>query len=145
MEKNFLPNTPLSFEFPILPTELINEILVKLLVKSLVKFSCVSKFWLRLISSPDFVKARLIIYANNKAYHRLMLGFDLPENYLKNCSISSLLFDHVTMTINLDYPPKESHQSIKIVGSINGLICVAIKEKDSFLWNPSIRKLKKFA
>uniref|UniRef100_M1D3E7 F-box n=1 Tax=Solanum tuberosum TaxID=4113 RepID=M1D3E7_SOLTU len=73
----------------------------------------------------------------------LMLGFDLPENNLKDCSVSSLLSDHVTTTIDLDYPPKESHQSTKIVGSVNGLICVAIEKKDLFLWNPSIRKLKK--
>ncbi|KAK4732784.1 hypothetical protein R3W88_025772 [Solanum pinnatisectum] len=61
-----------------------------------------------------------------------MLGFDLPENNLKDRSVSSLLSDHVTTTIDLDYPPKESHQSIKTVGSVNGLIC-----------NPSIMKLKK--
>ncbi|XP_055814316.1 F-box/kelch-repeat protein At3g23880-like [Solanum dulcamara] len=132
-----------SFIFPILPTELINEILVRLPVKSLVKFRLVSKTWLRLISSSDFVKTHINISANNKAYHRLMLGFDRPENNLKGCSVSSLLYDHVTRAIDLDYPPKKSHQTIKIVGSVNGLICVAIEEKDLFIWNPSIRKLTK--
>ncbi|CAN4120765.1 unnamed protein product [Withania somnifera] len=134
-----------SSEFPILQADLINEILLKLPVKSLVKFKCVSKSWLHLISSPKFVKSHLSISANNKGYtrHRFMLEF-YPPKYLKDCSVSSLLNDHVTRAVDLDCPMEKSqNQSIGVVGSVNGLICLSIAEKDLFLWNPSIRKFKK--
>ncbi|KAH0709555.1 hypothetical protein KY284_010982 [Solanum tuberosum] len=133
----------LTFTSVVLPIELITEILLRLPVKPLLRFRSVSKSWLGLISSRKFVNTHLNISANNKAFHRLILGFDPPENNLKDCSLDSLLYDHVTRAIDLDYPPKKSYESIKVVGSINGVICVAIEQKDLFLWNPSIRKLKK--
>ncbi|PHT39264.1 hypothetical protein CQW23_22837 [Capsicum baccatum] len=123
----------LSSEFPVLPADLISEILFKLPLKSLLKFKSVSKSWLGLISS------------DNKYYtrHRFMLGFD-PRKYIKDCSVSSLLYDHVTRAIDLDFPLNKSNESsIKAVGSANGLICVVISYSDLFLWNPSIRKFKK--
>ncbi|WMV28831.1 hypothetical protein MTR67_022216 [Solanum verrucosum] len=40
-----------------LPEELIEAILVRVPVKYLLQFKCVSKYWLNLISSPEFVKA----------------------------------------------------------------------------------------
>ncbi|KAM3249636.1 hypothetical protein P3L10_011406 [Capsicum annuum] len=100
----------LSSEFPVLLADLISEILFKLPLKSLLKFKSVSKSWLGLISS------------DNKYYtrHRFMLGFD-PRKYIKDCSVSSLLYDLVTRAIDLDFPPNKSNESsIKAVGSSNG-------------------------
>ncbi|XP_060181742.1 F-box/kelch-repeat protein At3g23880-like [Lycium barbarum] len=132
-------------EIPILPPELITEILSRLPVKSLLRFRCVSKSWLSLICSNEFINIHLSLSSNNKEYthHRLMLSFVQPEYNLKDCSLGSLLNGGDTEAFDLDYPMKNPHKSVWIVGSVNGLICVAIEENDLFLWNPSIRKFKK--
>ncbi|XP_059295863.1 F-box/kelch-repeat protein At3g23880-like [Lycium ferocissimum] len=132
----------------ILPQELITDILLKLPVKPLLKFRCVSKSWLALISSPQFVKTHLSICANDKDYtnHRVVLKVNSPEFNLKDCSLNSLLYDPVTEAFDLGYPmknPRKPLRSIRIVGSVNGLICLVIGVNDFFLWNPSIRKFKK--
>ncbi|PHT39293.1 hypothetical protein CQW23_22866 [Capsicum baccatum] len=139
------PSTSMQDSIPLLPPELITEILSRLPVKSLLKFRCVSKSWLALISSPEFINTHLIVSANNKEYlhHRLMLSFVQPEYNLKDCSLGSLLDGNVTEAFDLDYPMKIPHKSVWIVGSVNGLICLAIEENDLFIWNPSIRKFKK--
>ncbi|PHT51659.1 hypothetical protein CQW23_06121 [Capsicum baccatum] len=72
-----------------------------------------------------------------------MLGVDPPENNLKDYSVSSLLYDHVTEAIDLHCPMKKSYQLIKLANSINNLIFLDIGKKDLFLWNPSIWKVKK--
>ncbi|KAF3629915.1 putative 60S ribosomal protein L13a-4-like [Capsicum annuum] len=131
-----------SFEFPILPADLIYEILLKLPVKSFLKFRSISKSWLGLISSLEFVNTHLSISANNKdfTHHRLMLRFDPPYYGLQDCSFSFSLFnDSVTEAFDLiRYPIKT-----EIVGSVNGLVCLTIEEKHLLIWNPSIRKFKK--
>ncbi|WMV37479.1 hypothetical protein MTR67_030864 [Solanum verrucosum] len=122
-----------NFESSVLLGELITEILLKLQVKHLLKFNCVSKFLLGLICSLEFVKIHLRRSANEKTCHRHMLKFDSPENNLKDCSVNSLFYDHVTRTIDVDYLPKVSYESIKFVGSVNVLICVAIEETYVFI------------
>ncbi|KAG5583966.1 hypothetical protein H5410_044400 [Solanum commersonii] len=97
---------------PILPVELIIEILLRLPVKSLLKF-------------------------------RLLLRFIQPHHHLMDCSISSLLYDSDPKTFQLDYPMQNPCKSVMILDSVNGLICLSI-DKDLILWNPSIRKFKKF-
>ncbi|KAL0396860.1 UNVERIFIED_CONTAM: F-box protein CPR1 [Sesamum calycinum] len=44
-----------------------------------------------------------------------------------------------TEAVNIDYPRKHPYRAVWVVGSCNGLICIAINEKDLFLWNPSTR------
>ncbi|KAG5586711.1 hypothetical protein H5410_047145 [Solanum commersonii] len=58
------------------PAEPVTEILLRLLVKPLLKFS-------KSDNNKDFT------------HHRFMLSFNLPMNNLKDCSISFLLYDFV--------------------------------------------------
>ncbi|WMV47873.1 hypothetical protein MTR67_041258 [Solanum verrucosum] len=135
---------------PNLPTELILEILLKLPVKSLLQFRSVSKSWLSLISSPEFVKAHLSSSASNKNYthHGVMVKVSTESVFVvKDCSLRSLLYHPVTEAFDLDYPGKSPNHYLWFVGVVNGLICFSIRLFDGlydlFLWNPSIRKYKK--
>ncbi|KAL3328928.1 hypothetical protein AABB24_036174, partial [Solanum stoloniferum] len=138
------------FTLPTLPSELIVEILLRVPVKFLLQFRCVSKSWLDLISSPKFVKTHLSLSVKNKDYphHRVVLtvrnesisGESRPVH--SDYSLSSLRNNSVIDPFVLDFPMKKRQQGISIVGSVNGLICVAIGDGDLFIWNPSIRKFK---
>ncbi|XP_016470083.1 F-box/kelch-repeat protein At3g23880-like [Nicotiana tabacum] len=69
-------------------------------------------------------------------------------HYVKECSLSALLYDFVAEAFDLDYPGKIPGYYPSIVGSFNGLLCLAVAATDRllynlFLWNPSIRKYKK--
>ncbi|KAK6780926.1 hypothetical protein RDI58_023110 [Solanum bulbocastanum] len=135
---------------PAFPSELIVEILLRVPVKFLLQFRCVSKSWLALISSPKFVKTHLSLSVKNKDYphHRVVLtvrnesisGESRPVH--GDYSLSSLRNDSVIDPFVLDFPMKKPQQGISIVGSVNGLICVAIGDGDLFICNPSIRKFK---
>lgn len=125
-----------------LPEEIIQEILLRLPVKSLLKSRCVSKSWLSLISSPQFVKAHLKLSAENAdhANHRIIFTFTNPCFNLKQCWVSSLMVEPWTVASNIDYPNKSPYRAVWVVGSCNGIVCVAIDEKDIFLWNPCTRQ-----
>ncbi|KAK4430145.1 F-box/kelch-repeat protein [Sesamum alatum] len=128
-------------EIPKLPEEIIVEILTRLPVKSLLKFRCVSKSWLSVISSPQFIKTHLRFWAKDATFskYRIMLTISDPGFNLKHCSVRSLMCEPSTEAFNIDYPRKHRYRAVWVVGSCNGLICIAINEKDLFLWNPSTR------
>lgn len=114
-------------------------------MKSLLKFRCVSKLWRSLISSPQFVKTHLSVSAKNKDYthHRLVLTeirnlfTSLDVQYiLRDCSVKSLRNDSVIEALDLNYYPMNNPKlSVSTVGSVNGLICLAIDGNDLVLWN----------
>ncbi|PHU21354.1 hypothetical protein BC332_06461 [Capsicum chinense] len=146
---------------PTLPLELVTEILSRLPIKTLLKFKCVSKSWLALISSPEFVKFHLSLNTNNKEYthHKFLMNcrpsynfkdcsYKVLMNYhptynFKDCSLSSLYNESSTEAKELDYPMKSysMHRRVpygdSIIGSANGLICLVIGKTKFFLWNPS--------
>ncbi|KAG5594931.1 hypothetical protein H5410_036163, partial [Solanum commersonii] len=88
-----------NFESSVMLGELITKIL--------------SRLQLGLIYSLEFVKIHLRRSANEKTCHRLMLKFDSPKNNLKDCSVNSIFYDHVIRTIDVDYLPKISYETIK--------------------------------
>ncbi|XP_060216335.1 F-box/kelch-repeat protein At3g23880-like [Lycium barbarum] len=135
-----------------LPPELIVEIILRLPVKSLLQYRCVSKSWRDLISSHKFIKNHVAISGNNKdCTHHRILWWEVLRCNLKNVSLSSLLYvDSVSEIIDSDYPmkypyiPARRHIAVQIMGSVNGLICLAIEKENFFFWNPSLRKFKNF-
>ncbi|XP_016499585.1 F-box/kelch-repeat protein At3g23880-like [Nicotiana tabacum] len=136
-----------NLKIPALPPELITEILSRLPVKSLLQFRSVSKSWVAIISSPEFIKIHLSLSANkNKedTHHILKLGLSGSGWKFKDCPLSSLFCDSVVNeAFDLVYPIKNASKDISIVGSCNGLILLAHYSEYSLLWNPTIRKCKK--
>ncbi|KAM3249609.1 hypothetical protein P3L10_011379 [Capsicum annuum] len=130
-------------KIPTLPLELIIEILSRLPVKSLLKFTCVSKSWLDLISSPEFIKSQLELSANNKynTHQRLKLYY---RNEYSFRSLRSLLYEpDKEEASDSNYPIKKLKSSSYSMGSVNGLICLVDESDDLYLWNQSIRKYRK--
>ncbi|XP_073131647.1 F-box/kelch-repeat protein At3g23880-like [Henckelia pumila] len=127
-----------------LPEEILVEILAKLPVKSLLRFRCVSRSWLELISSQHFIKAHLNSSRQdlNLSNYKIMLSIrEFPTYDLKYCPLNFLLHEPwSTDASSIDYPKSSS---VCVVGSCNGLICLVINEKDLFLWNPSTRQSRK--
>ncbi|XP_059291384.1 F-box/kelch-repeat protein At3g06240-like [Lycium ferocissimum] len=125
---------------PILPQELITAILVRLPVKSLLQFKCVSKDWFSLISSPSFIRTHLSFSVKNCTHHRFLLISG--RHIIKHCSFSSLFNESSIKALDLDYTMKTPYNSVHIVGSVNGLICFLIGLNGLVLWDPSTRKFK---
>lgn len=135
-----------------IPDDLMIEILSWLPVKSLLKFKCVSKSFLAIISSPDFIRTH-VRKNNEKMDHRVICHVDYPDSGsdLREFPLKSALNEPVTQATNIDYPKRYNRiRSFKIVGSCNGLVCVTFPDKRSkngdsgfLLWNPSMKKYRK--
>ncbi|KAK4424758.1 F-box/kelch-repeat protein, partial [Sesamum alatum] len=144
-----------SWPLPNLPEEIIMQILLRLPVKSLLKFRCVSQSWRFLISSYNFAKAHIEVSTKNSKYahDRLIFGSrDLPVD-LYTCSLRSIVEDVSSGSIYpmideslivdrvwFDCPLCELHDVICQEGSCNGLVCLALSVSTLILWNPTTRK-----
>ncbi|KAJ8766490.1 hypothetical protein K2173_022549 [Erythroxylum novogranatense] len=127
------------------PRELVVDILSRLPVKSLCKFRCVSKSWLSMISSTHFAKIHLGFARRNKAVEcsRQRLIMSCQNLYSAEYgSIGSCRDDiREIQAVKLDYAWKSYW--IDVVGSCNGLLCIAPNENTLFLFNPSTRESKR--
>ncbi|KAG8388461.1 hypothetical protein BUALT_Bualt02G0128200 [Buddleja alternifolia] len=148
-----------KLEEPTVPEEIITEILLRLPVKSLLKFKCVSKSWFVLISSYEFAKSHLKLSTKNDIYAHDRLVFVLGSKLLPmdiytcslqsvfECSASNGYVCPVTDAnlpvhrVSIDYP-YEANDWIWLEGSCNGLVCVSLSVSTLILWNPATRKLK---
>ncbi|KAG4941562.1 hypothetical protein JHK87_045433 [Glycine soja] len=116
-----------------LPQELIIEILLRLPVKSLVRFKCVCKLWLSLISDPHFA----ISHFEQAAIHneRLVLLAPCAREFRSIDFNASLHDNSASAALKLDFlPPKPYY--VRILGSCRGFVLLDCCQS-LHVWNPS--------
>ncbi|KAH7844339.1 hypothetical protein Vadar_026970 [Vaccinium darrowii] len=123
--------------------ELVIEILLRLPVKTLIRFRCVCKSWCTMIYEPQFVKKHLSRATKDGdiTHWRVIIRYRYHD--LKSCSLHSIFHEPYECPVDLYYPFKTLQRGVGIVGSCNGLVCIYYYEKsvDNFyLWNPSTRE-----
>ncbi|XP_031251707.1 F-box/kelch-repeat protein At3g06240-like [Pistacia vera] len=120
-----------------LPQEIIIDILLRLPVKSLCRFRCVSKPWLALINDPHFVTSHL----RHNNTHKLILA----SHSLYSVNHEATPIDEEVVAVKLDFPLKSipRNDQVQIFGSCNGLLCIMPVPKVFFLFNPATREAKR--
>ncbi|XP_047339491.1 F-box protein CPR1-like [Impatiens glandulifera] len=138
----------------LLPDDILSDIFSRLPVKNLLRFRCVSKSWLALISSPDFVKLHLSRSVQTKNnLHIFMwkdnlyrMDFDLDEGVLQPAVVNNLpLSSCPVMALIMELCHGNYDYGIMLYGSCDGLLCMSDANSidDIFICNPSTRKSRK--
>ncbi|KOM41406.1 hypothetical protein LR48_Vigan04g160400 [Vigna angularis] len=118
----------------ILPWELIIEILLMLPVKSLVRFKCVCKSWLSLLSDPHFAISHFQRLSSSST-RLLFIGLPSPE--IRSIDFNASLHDDsASSTLNLNFLPPSTHHNVQIIGSCRGLLLLNSCQS-LWVWNPS--------
>ncbi|MED6139351.1 hypothetical protein PIB30_083048 [Stylosanthes scabra] len=129
-----------------LPQEVMVEILLRLPVKSLLRFKCVSKHWLSLISDPNFAKQHFELSMN--PCHKIICmytsdllawSWDFNKPLLNHSAFS-------TIDLPLAFIPP-NYYWMRIVGSCRGFLLIALNDNillnDLIIWNPTTGSCKK--
>ncbi|BFG22901.1 hypothetical protein CerSpe_091750 [Prunus speciosa] len=146
------------------PQEIIQEILLRLPVKSVIKCTSVCKTWRSMIINQSFIRTHLspTVHVNNlndshlflihrvagtrssTMFHKAIVNDVQEEVY--SLHYDNQAFDEYSK-IEFPIAPKQVlyNQHLRVVGTCNGLICLADDifryGYDIFIWNPAIRKL----
>ncbi|AES68352.1 putative F-box domain, galactose oxidase/kelch, beta-propeller, F-box associated interaction [Medicago truncatula] len=142
-----------SPSLPILPFDLVSEILCRLQVKLLLQLRCVCKSWNSLISDSNFAKKHNRTSAPTRLVHTLTDRVTISDRViydsyefkyvLKSYTFESVLTNKNIKATELDLP---GANRAFFVGSCNGILCLlAIVYGGDWnvrLCNPSIRKFK---
>ncbi|KAL6224803.1 hypothetical protein ACLB2K_003658 [Fragaria x ananassa] len=132
--------------FEDLPQDMKFDIFARLpAVKLLLRLRCVCKSWHTLISSPSFIGAyhkRNVLMPSSSEY--LLIGS--AEN--KKC-FSLFSAETYDKCLDLELPTHGVGLDFGVAGSCHGLVCISTRsysptsEAPVYLWNPSIRKLRR--
>ncbi|XP_057455602.1 F-box/kelch-repeat protein At3g06240-like [Lotus japonicus] len=120
-----------------LPHDLIIEILLRLPVRSLLRFKCVCKSWFFLISDTEFAKSHFDL--DVALTHRLLLQF--PNKYrVESFDLDSSL-DDSSAVVTLNFPPPSKSlylNPLYFLGSCRGFMLLAYDfTSNVIVWNPS--------
>ena len=120
----------------ILPDEIIENILLRLPVKSLLRFRCVCKAWRALISDSEFAEMH---YQQPQTQARSRVLISCPGRVIRSMDPDASGNDN-SGVVNIDYPLEPSNLVFQILDSCDGLLCVIDSFHNPALWNPSTRQ-----
>ncbi|KAM5576785.1 F-box/kelch-repeat protein [Rosa sericea] len=126
-----------------LPEEIIVNILTWLPVKSLIRFTSVSKrLRFIILSDPKFAESQLKAARQQKTLsHRLLVSTNALQ--LDSLDFDTPSFGEPSSVRKLSLPfHQQPVRFVKLLGSCNGLVSVAFDEKLFYIWNPSVRFFK---
>ncbi|GMI96155.1 hypothetical protein like AT3G23880 [Hibiscus trionum] len=121
---------------PSFPQEIVVEILSYLPVKSLLRFTCVSKSWKTLKSDPFFIKKHLKTDPKFSKKRLLISSGSVKIEGIISCSLNAIFDDPIVTATTFEDLPRW------FVGSCNGLICIAIGQDTVILVNPTLKVSK---
>ncbi|KAM7266629.1 hypothetical protein ACFE04_004526 [Oxalis oulophora] len=126
-----------------LPPAIISDVLCHLPVKSLLRFTCLSKTYSSEIHSPNFIKRHYTKSLQTNTNLSLVItdiGVEclMPSSCIhqQQRNITSLDFDTLNNPLTLCNPLDKS----RVVGSCNGLLCLCNFNGQLTLFNPATRK-----
>ncbi|XP_074281644.1 F-box/kelch-repeat protein At3g23880-like [Silene latifolia] len=127
---------------------IIQEILTRLPIKSILRFKSVSKQWYSTLSSSDFANAHLmkspfshpsapvntLLIENDKNYN--IFSYDDDDQISGN-------FEDNLVKLDVDFGVGKDH--LILTGCCNGLVCLTSASNEYLIiWNPATRKLHKY-
>ncbi|XP_057436221.1 putative F-box/kelch-repeat protein At3g17570 isoform X2 [Lotus japonicus] len=126
-----------------LPEDLIPQILVRLPVRSLLRFKSVCKSWRSLISDPKFGKSHFDLAASPT--HRCLTLAHGSE--IESIDVDASLQNSESSVVNLKFPPSLSrpYNPVEFFGSCRGFVLVAYDQDDVVVWNPSTGDRRRIA
>ncbi|XP_059301380.1 F-box protein At3g07870-like [Lycium ferocissimum] len=132
---------------PYFPPDLLIEILLKLPVKSLIRFLIISKSWYSLITDTSFISTHLNQKIKNTQSTLLVRHYNNSHNkehYSLFQDIKNTPFS-LNFSTELNFPLNCQLGYFRIVGTCNGVVCLCDdlfgELKSLVLWNPSIQKI----
>lgn len=87
---------------PNLPEDIVVKILCRLPVKSLIRFTCVSKRWRVIISDPQFCKSHFQLACEQRTLRQKLL---ISTHTSLECCIESKIRNEVLRGYPLDFKP----------------------------------------
>ncbi|KAM7492629.1 hypothetical protein LguiA_035550 [Lonicera macranthoides] len=119
---------------------LFHHVFMRLPIKSLLRCKSVCKAWNRILCDPEFIR----MHFNRQHLHKLLIR--IPGNKYYSVDCEEAISSNGADAVKLNFPPDAYSPTPQLLGSYNGLVCIAI-DHDSFdlgkkllLWNPSTRE-----
>lgn len=119
-----------------LPDDVIQSILLRLPAKPLIRFKAVSRSWQKLISSPDFMKARTSLMNIENPRFQIIHTLCNGGIYL----VRSAKHPY-TEVLRLQPPFWPNDENLRTLGSYNGVVCMKTQiyaHPRIYFWNPTI-------
>lgn len=144
--------------------DVVEQILLLLPPKTLMRFKCVSKRWYALITNPRFVAKHLSCSKHNNLSTASVLLKRLVSKEAEDDDKPEMVFSFLKFRNNIDNdgehahdqhnsyflgvedvenPPKTSSELLHVVGHCDGIICRHVFYTcEVILWNPAIHESK---